>query len=71
MVGNTKADNNKELIENMLFNFKNLGVKISIKVHYLFCHWDRFPENLGDLSEEQGQRFHRVIKVMEERYHGR
>ena len=32
---------------------------------------DRFPENLGELSEEQGERFHQDIKVMEERYQGR
>ena len=71
MMGNTKADSNRKLVENMLFNFKNLGVKMSIKVHYLFCHWDRFPENLENLSEEQGERFHQDIKVMEERYQGR
>ena len=31
----------------------------------------RFPENLGDLSEEQGERFHQDIKTMEARYQGR
>ena len=69
-LGNTKADNYKEVVKDMLFNFKNLGMKMSIKVHYLFCHLDRFPENLGDLSKEQGERFHQDIKVMEERYQG-
>ncbi|KAI6656622.1 hypothetical protein LOD99_1417 [Oopsacas minuta] len=48
-----------------------LDVNMSIKVHYLFSHLDRFPENLGDLSEEQGERFHQDIKVIEERYQGR
>ena len=61
---NTTADNYKELVEDMLFNFKNLGLKMSIKVYYLFCHLDRFPKNLGDLSEEQGERFHQNIMVM-------
>ena len=37
-------------------------------IHYLFYHLDRFPENLGDLSKEQGERFHQDIKIMEERY---
>ena len=41
---------------------------MSIKVHCLHSHLDRFPENLGDFSEEQGERFHQDIKVMEERY---
>jgi len=32
---------------------------------------DKFPENLGDFSEEQGERFHQDIRVMETRYQGR
>ena len=27
-----------------------------------------FADNLGDVSEEQGERFHQDIKVMEDRY---
>ncbi|KAI6649002.1 hypothetical protein LOD99_6885 [Oopsacas minuta] len=34
-------------------------------------HLERFPENLGDLSEEQGKRLHQDIRTMEERYQGR
>ena len=29
------------------------------------------PENLIDLSEEQGEHFHQDIRTMEERYQGR
>ena len=65
-LGNTKADNYKELLEDMLFNFKNLGVKMSIKIYYLLCHLGRFRQNLGHLSEEQRERFHQDIKVMKE-----
>ena len=32
---------------------------------------DFFPENLGDVSEEQGERFHQDIKDMEKRYQRR
>ena len=67
----TKADNYKESVEDMLYNFQNLGVKMSKKIYYLFFHFNRFPENLGDLSKEQGKRFHQDINVMEERYQGR
>ena len=55
----------------MLNNFKELGANISIKVHYRHSHLERFPENLGDLSKEQGERFHQETKAMEERYQGR
>jgi hypothetical protein len=70
-LGNQKADNYEELVLNMLTNFKNLGTNMSIKVHFLHSHLNRFPHNLGDFSEEQGERFHQDIKVMEERYQGR
>lgn len=70
-LGNNKADNYEELVQNMLANFKNVGINMSIKVHFLHSHLDRFPHNLGDLSEEQGERFHQDMKVMEERYQGR
>jgi hypothetical protein len=33
-----------------------------------FSHLDRFPENLGDLNEEQVEHFHQDIRTMEERY---
>ena len=55
----------------MITNFRNLGCNMSIKLHYLDSHLDRFPENLGDFSEEQGKRFHKDIKIIEERYQGR
>ena len=55
----------------MLIAFKNLGCNMSIKMHYLFSHMDRFPENLGSMSDEQGERFHQDIKEMESRYQGR
>ena len=34
-------------------------------------HVEYFPENLGNYSQEQGERFHQDIKVMEQRYQGR
>ena len=58
-LGNTKADNYKELVEDMLLNFQNL----SIKVHYLFCHLDRFPENFGDLSKSEGKDSIRALRL--------
>lgn len=44
---------------------------MSIKVHFLFSHLDKFPENLGSVSDEQGERFHQDMRDMEERYQGR
>ena len=45
---------------------------MSIKLHFLqHSHLARFPENLSDVSDKQGGRFHQDISNMEVRYQGR
>ena len=70
-LGNYKSDNYKKLVSDLLKNFKKMGCLMSYKVHFLHSHLNNFPENLGDYSEEQGERFHQDIKEMERRYQGR
>ncbi|UYV76450.1 hypothetical protein LAZ67_14000428 [Cordylochernes scorpioides] len=67
---NRRDDNYKELVQNMFKSYEALGANMSIKVHYLHSHLDIFPDNLGACSDEQGERFHQDMKVMEERYQG-
>ena len=67
-LGNYRADSYKEIVNNMLGNFRILGINMSIKLHFLHSHLDRFPGNLGDVSDDQGERFHQDLKTMEERY---
>jgi hypothetical protein len=55
----------------MLKNFEKLGANMNIKIHFLHSHLDKFPANLDDYSEEQGERFHQDMKITEERYQGR
>ncbi|GBP28869.1 hypothetical protein EVAR_24545_1 [Eumeta japonica] len=52
-LGNHKAPNYEEIVQNMLTNFQTLGANMSIKLHYLRNHLDKFPDNLGNYSEEQ------------------
>lgn len=70
-LGNTRADNYEDVVSRMLLAFCNLGCNMSIKVHFLNSHLHQFPENLGAVSDEQGERFHQDLMVMEERYQGR
>ena len=70
-LGNTKTRNYAEFVSNMLTAFRNLGCNMSVKMHYLFSHMSQFPENLGSMSDEQGERFHQDMKEMEIRYQGR
>ncbi|GBM52068.1 hypothetical protein AVEN_131088-1 [Araneus ventricosus] len=44
---------------------------MSLKVHFLDSHLDYFPENLGAVRKEQGERFHQDIKERERRYQGK
>lgn len=70
-LGNAKDPEYGTIVANMLKKFEKLGCLMSLKVHFLNSHLDYFPENLGDVSEEQGERFHQDIKLMEKRYQGR
>lgn len=70
-LGNVKNADYRNIVDRMIVNFQRLGCNMSVKVHFLHSHLDYFPENLGDYSEEQGERFHQDIKDMEKRYQGR
>ena len=70
-LSNTKSSNYQILVDVMLQNFQALGARMSIKLYYLFSHLDYFTGNLGDVSEEQRERFHQGIRTMEKRYQGR
>ena len=70
-LGNHKADNYSDLVEELVVNYRNIGARMSIKILFLNSHIEYFPENLGALSEEQGGRFHQDISEMETRYQGR
>jgi hypothetical protein len=41
---------------------------MSLKIHFLNSHLDIFSENIGAVSEEQGERFYQDIKEMEGRH---
>ena len=67
-LGNYRADNYTDLVENMLKAYEKMGCRMSLKMHFLHSHLDFFPENLGAVSDEHGERFHQDIGTMETRY---
>ena len=67
-LGNNKSANYKNIVGDLMRKMKTWVAICALGFHYLHSHLDWFPENLGDVSEEQGERFHEDIKVMEERY---
>ena len=69
--GNCWAENYKEFAEKLLKSLQDTGANLSIKVYFLHCHLDKFPDNCGNVSDEQGKRFYQEIKIMEEPYQRR
>lgn len=67
-LGEHKAENYKDIVENLLQCYYRLGCNMSLKLHFLHSHLDFFPENCGATSDEHGERFHQEISDMEERY---
>ena len=67
-LGNTKDPLYKTIVQRMLAAYEAQGCKMSLKVHFLHSHTDCFPENLGAYSEEQGERFHQEVRIIERRY---
>ena len=63
-LGNIKDPDYKKIVGRMLKAFQAVDCLMSLKVHFLHSHIDYFPENLGAVSEEHGERFHQNIKDM-------
>lgn len=69
-LGNHKSPTYREGVQRLIDSYQNLGCRMSLKMHFLHSHVDYFPENLGMVSDEQGERFHQDIQLMERRYQG-
>jgi len=70
-LGNRRAQNYKELVNNLLQSCQKLGCNMSLNMHFLHSHLDFFPENCSAVSDEHGERFHQHISSMEKRYQGK
>ena len=69
--GNCKSSSYASIIQDFLSRYKNLGARMSLKIHFLHSHLDFFPTNMGEISDKLGKRFHQEIKDLENRYQGR
>ena len=70
-LGNHKSPEYETIVKDLLESFHRLGCRMSVKLHFFKHHLDYFPKNLGDYSEEQGERFHQDLKSFEKRYLGK
>ena len=70
-LGNKRSANYIEVVNEFLEAYGEMGCNMSIKIHFLHSHLGFFPENLGQLSDEQGERFHQEISAIEKRFEGK
>ena len=70
-LGNHRRDDCATVVSNLIESHEKLGCRMSLKLHFLHSHLDFFRDNLGNVSEEHGERFHQDVQVMEKRYQGR
>lgn len=70
-LGNYKSADYVNVVQTCIRAYRQLGCNMSLKIHLLDSHLNFFPENLGSVSDEHGERFHQDISVMESRYQGR
>ncbi|KRX95346.1 hypothetical protein T4E_9387 [Trichinella pseudospiralis] len=52
-LGKKKDPEYGRLVNDMLEKFEKLGYNMNLKLYFLHLHLDFFPQNLGDVSEEQ------------------
>ena len=70
-LGNTHVSDYQACIEKLLKSYEDMGCRMSLKIHFLHSHLNFFPPNLGAVSDEHGERFHKDIMKMESNYQGK
>lgn len=52
-----KGENYGQLVADLKHNFQGIGVEMPLKIQVMHLHLGFFPENLGNVSDEHGERF--------------
>ena len=55
-LGNHRSPNYMDTVQE-LQSYEALGCKMSLKVHFLMSYMDFFPDKMGSVSDEHGERF--------------
>ena len=63
-LANHRRDEHAMMLSDLIESYEKLGYRMSLKLYLLYSHLDFFRDNLGNVSEEHGERFHQDIQVM-------
>ena len=70
-LGNNRSADYVAVVNNFLTAYNDMACNMSIKIHFLHSHLNFFPDNLGQFSDEQGERFHQEMASIEKRIDGK
>ena len=59
---NTKSENYRDIVKNLINDFQAEGCNISLKIHFLDSHIYVFAPNLCAVSDKHGEIFYQQIK---------
>ena len=68
LLGNEKAKNYSEIVQQLITSHSAVGCNQPLKLHFLHSYLGFFPENMGAVSNEHGERFHQDISQIEKKY---
>lgn len=71
VLGINRVENWRDYVESMMASFETIGVNMSLKIHFLHHHQDKFGQQLPSESDEHGERFHQVSAQLEHWYSGK
>lgn len=71
LLGKHRSNNYRIAVQDMLDSFHEMGISMSLKIHFLHQHLDIFANQISTESDEQGERFHQTVMPMERRYKGK
>jgi hypothetical protein len=66
-LGNHKTANYQD-VQDLLTSYKAMGCNMNLKSQFLESPLNFFSENLGEVSDERGERFHQDRMTMEGQY---
>ena len=58
-------------MQDLLTSYNATGCNMILKIHLLESHLDFFSENLGEVNDEHGERFHQGVMATEKWYQGK
>ena len=65
-LGNFKSPSHQENVAELLAAYEEMGFGMFLKMHFHHLHLEFFTENLGAVSDKQGERFHQDVQAMKE-----